>query len=168
MHTEIWGLFFPAVFILHNIEEYRSFEVFNAFYLKAINSKFRHRMVFLYALIILTVFVSGLCISNYLMTSRILRFATTIVSMSILTNGIQHCISSLWARKILPGTISAIFLLIPCSAVYLVFLEKETQFSVLDIVGWFIISMIVMVLSIRASLWIGYLLFKRSNSGSKK
>jgi hypothetical protein len=168
MHTKIVGLFLPVVFIVHNIEEYRSFEKFKTFYLKAINSKFRHRTVFLYALMILTIFVSGVCISNYLMTSQILRFATTIVAMSLLANGIQHCISSLWARKILPGTISAIFLLIPCSAIYLVFLEKETQFSILDIVGWFIVSMIVMFLSIRASLWIGYFLFKRSNSCSKK
>lgn len=162
MHTKILGLFLSIVFIVHNIEEYRSFEDFKAFYLKAINSIFHHRTVFLYALIILTIFVSGLCISNYMLTSQALRFATTIVAMSLLTNGIGHCISSVLNRNILPGTISAIFLLIPCSVVYLVFLEKETLFGVFDILGWFLVSMIMMFLSIRASLWIGYLLYKRS------
>ena len=113
-------------------------------------------------LIILTLFVSGICTANYLMTSRTLGFATTIIVMSLIINGIQHSVSSFLARKILPGTISAIFLLIPYSIVYLIFLEKEIQFGIFNIVKWSILSIILTLLSIHVSLWIGYLFFKRS------
>lgn len=162
METKILGLFLPAVFILHNVEEYRSFEDFKAFYLKTIDPKFCNRKVFLYALIILTLFVSGICVLNYSMSSQALRFATTIINVSLLLNGIQHIVSSLWMRKFLPGTISAAFLLIPCSLVYLVFLAKETHFGIVAIVTWVLLSIIVMFVSIRISLWLGYLFFKRT------
>ena len=161
MNTKILGIFLSGFFILHNIEEYRSFKDFKAFYLKKINEKLRHRKVFLYALILLTFFVSGICISNYLIASQTLQFATTLIAVSLFINGMQHCIFSVWTRKILPGTISAIFLLIPCSAIYLVFLEKEMPFGLIDIATWSIVSAILMLLAIHASLWIGYLFLKK-------
>ncbi len=162
MDTKILGLLLPVVFILHNIEEYRSFEDFKAFYFKTIHVKLRHRKVFGFALLILTLLVSLICIANYLATNSFLGFATTIVAMSLLINGIQHSVCSCLARKLLPGTISAIFLLIPCSIVYLAFLEKETQFGISSIISWSLVSVVSMFVSIHISLWIGYFFFKRS------
>lgn len=162
MCTKILGLFLPMAFILHNVEECRSFEEFKIFYLKKISPKLCHRIVFLYALIILTLLVSGICIANYWTASRALECATTIIAISLFVNAVQHIVSSYLARKMIPGTISAILLLIPCSLVYLFVLERETRFSIFDIVTWGIISIILTPLSIRLSLWIGYLLFKRS------
>jgi len=84
---------------------------------------------------------------------------TTIIVISLLINGIQHCLSSLWMGKILPGMVSAAFLLIPFSLVYLVFLEIEIQFGIFDLVKWFIFSILIMVLSIYVSLRLGYLIY---------
>lgn len=162
MQTKIIGLLLPIILILHNIEEYRSFDEFKTFYLKKMNPKLLHRKVFGYALILLTLFVSALCISNYLMNRPLLQFATTLVALSLLINGMHHCISSLRMRKMLPGTLSSIFLFIPCTVVYLIYLERETPFGLFDLVRWSILSMILMFVAIRLSLWTGYLFFKES------
>jgi hypothetical protein len=71
-------------FILHNVEECRSFEEFKTFYLKKINPKLCRWKVFLYALIILTLIVSGISIANYWTASRALGYATTIIAISLL------------------------------------------------------------------------------------
>ncbi len=106
--------------------------------------------------------VSGICIANYWTISRALGCATTIIAISLFINAVQHIVSSYLARKVIPGTISAILFLIPAPLFISSFLKRETQFGIFDIVTWGIISIILMPLSIRLSLWIGYLLFKRS------
>lgn len=162
MQSKVFGLFLPLIFILHNIEEFRSFAVFKEFYFKKINKKLKHKRVFFYSLVILTVFVSGICIGNYFASSQAVHLMTTLIAMAFLINGLQHCITSLWMHKVLPGTISALFLLIPSSVTYFILLEKETQFGILELISWILFSVIFMYLAIHASLWLGYLIFKQT------
>lgn len=157
MKTVVLGLLLPVILILHNAEEYWSFEEFKKTHLRFIKEKFRQRKIFLYALVILTTCASGICISNYFVGGRTFQFVTTIIVLSLFLNGIQHCISSLWARKILPGTISAAFLLIPYPIFYLVSLENEIRFGIFDIMRWSLLAVIFMISSIYISFRIGYL-----------
>lgn len=158
MKTTAFGLLLPAIMILHNTEEYRSFERFKNVYLKSIDEKLRKKSVFLYALAILTISAAGICVANYFIGSRTSQIATTLVMIALLFNGVQHCTFSLWYRKMLPGTVSGLFLMIPYSLIYLILLENEIKFGFFDFVSWSLLSIIFMILLIRISFRIGYFL----------
>lgn len=159
MSSQLIGLLLPLLFALHNLEEYRSFEEFKKFYFQMTPTKFHHRKVFLYALIILNFLAGGLCIANYFVDKPSIRFATTMVALALLVNGLQHCTSSLRMRKRLPGLISSIFLLIPGTVTYLALLHKEFPFSFADSLQWSLLAILIMLLAIRISLWLAYLLW---------
>ncbi len=168
MNTQILSLLLPILFIIHNIEEYRHFSEFRTFYLKKVNEKLRHKKVFLFALLFLSFVVSGICISNFYIKNSSIQLATTIVTLSLFLNAIQHCLSSLRVRKILPGTVSTALLLIPYTVSYFLFLEKEISFNTLDFIQWVILSGGVMIFSIYISLWVGYCLWKLAQAIKNK
>lgn len=157
------GIILALSFILHNYEEYRSFKIFNEFYLRHLNKKFQHPDIFFRAITILSFVVCGIYVLNCFIANKALQFAATIATMSLLINGVQHCIYSLLARKLLPGTISGIFLLIPLSLAYFVLLEKDIHFSIIDIIQWSAISIVASFLLIQISLRIGFHLSKCLN-----
>lgn len=157
MNPAALGLLIPVILTVHNAEEYFAFKVFKRFYLKFLNKKLQNRTVFLYAICILTLFASVICISNYFLKSKSTQLLTTIVVISLLLNGIQHCISSLRAREFLPGTFSSLLLLIPYSLIYLEFLQREIRFGLVDLLFWCLLAALFMIASIYASFRIGHI-----------
>lgn len=75
------------------------------------------------------------------------HFMAAVILIALLLNGMQHCLASLWKRRILPGTATAACLLIPCSLYYL----KSIPFGVAE---W-LIAPLFMMAAIRLSLYVG-------------
>jgi Protein of unknown function with HXXEE motif len=153
MSPSFWGLFLPACFVFHNVEEYL---FYNPAYFKFVQKKYRDKAVFLGAQIALTICVTSLCLTNYFLTGPTLQTSTTIIAFSFIMNGLQHCIQSLAFKRLLPGTITGLLLLIPSSTTYLVLLDKDARY----LIRWSLLSIPIMAAAILISLRISYLLQK--------
>ena len=143
-----------------NIEEYW---FYNPLYFKFIAKKYRKKSVFGGAQVLLTVCVAAIYLANYFIANQTLQTATAIVALSLFVNGIQHCACSLRFKKILPGTVTGLFLLIPSSTMYFVLLRQDTGFTFLNLIQWSLLSVVAMLVAIQLSLRISYLLQNKRN-----
>lgn len=159
-NTIILVLLLPLIFILHNVEEYISFDQFKDIYLKVIGRDFFDRNIFLFAISFLSISVSSIIIANYFISNHYLQLVTVIIVFSIFINGIQHCIGSLICRKILPGMLTAVFLIIPFSIIFILKLKYEILFGIKDFIVYMIVSAVVTYVAIFVSLFFGYFLNK--------
>lgn len=146
MLTTTLGLFIPIILTVHNAEEYFAFEEMD----KLPFFPCRERRVFLRALILLTLFASLIAFANYWMQGW--QFMTTILVLALLLNGMQHLLSSLWLKRVVPGTYTAAFLLIPYALLYLWAFSRESTFGVGDLFYWSLLSAMFMAASISISL----------------
>ena len=149
-------LFLPIIFMLHNIEEYVSYAQFSKYYSRFIKKEFNDSTVFLYAISLLSAIAFIIVAANYFFNNDILHYLMIIMLISISINAIQHCISSLYFKTILPGTISSITLIIPYATLLSINLYKQHYPKIEWILYITIISFIFMYLLLFMSLYIGY------------
>ncbi len=150
----------PIIFIIHNIEEYLSYSKLADYYFKSIDPKFKDPKVFLCAVSILSIVVVLIVGVGYFYCNNITKILTMIVFFSIFINAIQHCINSLFFRKILPGSITSISLIIPYSIIFIINMKNESIFEFKYFMLYGIVSIIAMKISILISLKISYWLIK--------
>lgn len=157
MYKTILSLFLPIIFVLHNYEEFRGFGRFKEVYSKFAAGCFGNQDVFKYAIIFLSTIVVIAVGGNYLFDTYFTRFACLVVVFAIFINAVQHILLSVRYRKILPGTYTSFFLIIPYFVILIltagidVMLFKQHFFKVL------FFSVIVMLLSVYLSLVLGYI-----------
>lgn len=159
MQSLHFSILLPIIFALHNLEEYFYFENFTDNYFNLIGKKFKNRQVFLYAITLLTILVSGIAWLNYFFTSPLTKNLTVIILFSILINGMQHVFSSMLFKKILPGFFTAIFLIIPF-CFYIIQHDFYILFTPRDLILYGIYSILASFVSIYLSLWVGFFLIK--------
>lgn len=150
------SLLLPIIFILHNMEEYLYYGKFSQFYSRFIEKKFNDPIIFLYAISFLSFIVFIVIGSNYLFKNEMLNYLMIIVFLSILMNSIQHCVSSLYFRNLLPGTFTSITLIIPYSIFFLITLNEEYQLQIKWGVFFTLTSLISAHLLIFVSFRVGY------------
>ncbi len=160
MSSEAWGLLLPVAAIIHNAEEYVSFDKFRQSFLSKLDPKLQERRVFAWALLIITLFITVITVSNYFVGSAILQFLTTLIALALQLNAIQHLFLSFKTEKLVPGTISAVLVVMPACLLYLMQLKMEIHYTPFDIVIWSLLAALFMYASIHISLRIGYLIKK--------
>ena len=160
INTKTLSLLLPVIFVIHNIEEYLSYDKLANYYFKFIEPKLNDSKVFLGAISLLSIIVVLIVGCNYCTCNRITNILTMIVFLSIFINAILHCIISLFCKKILPGIITSILLIIPYSIIFIIHMRKESIFEFKYIMLCSIISLIVMRISILISLRISYWLIR--------
>ena len=158
--TQKLVLLLPVIFVLHNIEEYLYYDKFTNYYPKFVDQKFNDQKVFLVAVSILSVAVALIAGLDYCFSNNIIKHLTVIVLFSVFINAIQHCICSLFFRKILPGTITSVLLIIPYAIIFITTAKLELNFGFKELISYGIASIFVMIISILISLKIGYWLIK--------
>ncbi len=158
MNSETWGLLLPVASLIHTAEEYWSFDEFRQAFLPSQDQKFQKRSVFAGALIIITLFIAAIALSNYLVGGKILQFLTTLIALALQLNAIQHLFLSSCKGKIVPGTLSAVLVVIPSCLLYLMQLKNEIHYTTFDIILWSILAAILMYATIQISLRLGYLI----------
>lgn len=152
-----FSLLLPLIFILHNIEEYVSFDQFKEFYVKLAGKILADRNVFFIAIIFLSIIAVTIIIANYFLHNYYLQLAAVITVFSIFFNGLQHCFGSLVFKKLLPGTLTSIFLIIPFTIIFIFKLKNEVLFKINILIACMLISVIVLFLAIFVSLVFGNL-----------
>lgn len=160
LNSLLFTIGLPLIFILHNIEEFLCFDKFKDTFYKYIGKQFQHRNIFLYAIIILSLIVVITVILNQIYANNIVHSLTIIIFLAVFINGLQHCLGSIYFRQLLPGTLTAFILIIPFS-IYILFSGYKEIFTGIDsALMHFVLSLLVMYLSIFISLWIGFFINK--------
>lgn len=148
------------IFFLHNIEEYIFYYRMPAAYFKLIGDKIKSSKVFLCAIILLSFLALVVALFNYFISSGFIKIVSFIMCFAIFINALQHVGISCLYRKILPGTFTATFFIIPFSIFCWITLHESINVGPYSVVLFLIVSLIVMLLSIYGSLWGGYFLIK--------
>lgn len=163
MNDKIYPLLLSAIFIIHNLEEYLSFDQMP----KMIFKKIVNRRSFFFSINILSLFVILSSILNYFLENRILQRINLLILFSLAINSIQHLVLSFWRRKLVPGTISATLLMLPCSLLYFHALFEKEKLDGFTFIMYLILSPIVMSIAIISTLWIGNILCSKTTKKGK-
>lgn len=155
MSIKIYALILAAIFIVHNVEEYLSFDEMKKMGFKFLGKNRVTRGAFLFAITFLSLLVVLLSVLNYLFDNDLFQKANTIVLFALTINALQHVIASIWHRRVLPGTLSAAFLILPFTVFYFIKHQEAMKWDFLGYFEYAIVSIAIMVLSIYGSLWLG-------------
>jgi hypothetical protein len=152
LRIETYSLLMAAIFLVHNLEEFLSFDRMPKFrYAK----KITNRKSFLFSIVVLSLLVIIFSVWGYLSKSPIIQNINIIVLFSLTINAIQHGLFSIRYRKIVPGTLTALFFVLPVSALFFMRLYEMRAFDCWSFVQYSIVSSVVMIASLWITLWIG-------------
>jgi hypothetical protein len=155
---------FGAVFLalgvaacLHNLEEWRGYEEFAHTYHGRLNVRLRDRRVFGFALILLNAAVLILGVVEFVGGPGWTTTCSRIVVFAFLVNALEHCARSLITRKLVPGSISALLLIIPLALIAIHVMRRDYGDTGATLILSFLGSLVVMPIAIFSGLWSGFL-----------
>jgi len=158
------GVSFGAVFLalgvaacLHNLEEWRGYEEFVHAYHQRLNARLRNRRVFGFALILLSAIVLILGVVELVEGPGWATICSRIVVIAFLVNALEHCARSLITRKLVPGTVSALLLIIPLALIALHLMRRDFGDTRATLILSFLVSLAVLPVAIFGGLWGGFL-----------
>jgi hypothetical protein len=161
MNFNILFLILAFVFIVHNIEEWLKYEdlmrIAHKMAHKKVNPKLIDRFVFGTALIILSLVVFTISIIELILYPHFVMIFTKIIIFSVFFNAIWHCIVSILEKRLIPGTISALTLIIPISLLLIYMMFNDLGDTFFNLIIYIIFAMLVVPISIYTSLYIGYI-----------
>ncbi|MGO9863506.1 MAG: HXXEE domain-containing protein [Terriglobales bacterium] len=146
---------------LHNLEEWRGFEDWVSdyhmrdYHMK-LSVKFNDPRVFKLALIFLSTLVLTLGILECLAGPGWLTILSKIVVFALLLNAIGHCCLSLYKQRLVPGTISALFLIIPLAATGIYIMHRDFGDTTAAMSLYLIASLAILPIAIYGGLWAGF------------
>ena len=151
-----FDLLFPIILAVHNIDEYSRCDDFILAFHPRLSAKLRTRRVIRDAAILLTLAVGMLTALTYIYKSAVLITISKIAIFALLLNGIGHCVLSIKRRTLVPGTLSAVILILPYSAVAITIMHTSLGDSPWSLVGYAIFGALTAPLAILIFLWISY------------
>jgi hypothetical protein len=150
------NLLFPVVLAIHSFEEYSRYDDFIRAYHPRLGKKLATRRVFRDALILLTLAAAVSGALTYAYKSAVLLAISKIAIFALLLNALGHCILSLKRRELLPGTLSAVALVLPYSAVAIVIMRASLGDSFWSLFRDAMLGLILAPLAILSLLGISY------------
>jgi hypothetical protein len=120
-------------------------------------------------MILLTLAVAVLTCLTYIRQSPILVTLSKVAVFAIMLNGIGHCILSLKRRKLAPGTLSVVALVMPYSFIAIAAMRTSLGDSFASLLPCAIYGALAIPLATLSFLWIGYgfaYLAARTQNGS--
>lgn len=150
------NLLLPVVLAVHNFDEYAEYDAFVEAYHPRLARKLTSRPVIRDAVILLTVFVAVLTGLAYFFKGGVFAAMCKVAIFALLLNAISHCVLSLKRRRILPGTWSAVLLILPYSIVAITIMRNDFGDSYPHLLLLAALGAITVPLTIIAFLWLGY------------
>jgi Protein of unknown function with HXXEE motif len=150
------NLLLPVVLAVHNADEYARYDDFVNAYHPRLAKKLTSRPVIRSAAILLTLFVALQAGLAYVYKGGILLASCKVAIFALLLNAISHCVLSLKRRRILPGTLSAVLLVMPYSVAAIVIMRAGFGDSYSYLLLLAALGAITVPLAVILFLWIGY------------
>ena len=115
MTFQTLALCFPIVLALHNADEYRHNPSFLQIHAPWLPARWIGPRNVRAAMVLLTLTAVALAVWNFIARTLALQMATEIAIAALALNAIGHCALSLLRKSLLPGTLSALLLVLPYS-----------------------------------------------------
>lgn len=150
------AMFILAIaFVVHNFEEWLGFDHFREVFLGRLDTRLKDHFVFGAALVFLSAAVLGVTLFECVFDMTLVHCLSRISVLEIGLNALWHCGLSLYRRQLVPGTLSALFLLVPlaATATCLMFHMGDTAF---EFGLYVVISVLLLPVFVYSSLWAGY------------
>lgn len=156
-------LVLPVVLAVHNVDEYRRYDEFVQVYQGRIPARFITRDVLRNALTLLTFIAAVISIVTYFFRTEVLISLSKIAVFALMLNAIGHCIQSLSKRRMTPGTLSAITLVLPYSIVAIMVMRSQLGDSVSSLLEFALLGAITIPLVSGIFIFSGYGLSRIAN-----
>ena len=152
----VLSLLLPVVLAIHNFDEYARYDGFVRIYHSRLPERVTTRRVVRNAAILLTLAVAALGALTYTNRSPFLVALSKVTIFALLVNGIGHCITSLKRRTLVPGTLTAITLVLPYSVIALVVMRTNLGDSGWSLLRYAAFGALAIPLATISFLWLGY------------
>jgi hypothetical protein len=156
---DVLQLLFPAVLAIHNLDEYCRRDDFTRAFQSWLSAKHVRRSVIRDAAILLTLAVTTLCVLTYLYRSAALLTLSKIAIFALMLNAVGHCFLSLKRRTLVPGTISAVALVLPYSILAITIMRTNLADSTVSLFFYAACGALAAPLAIMGFLIVSYCCF---------
>ena len=150
------NLLFPVVLAIHNADEDAHYDDFVRAYHTPLVRRLATRPVVRTAAILLTLSVTVLSALTYTCRSAALLTIARIAIFAFLLNGVGHCVLSFKRRSLTSGTLSALALVLPYTALDIVTMRTDLGDSLWSLGHYAALGAVAAPLTILAFLSIGY------------
>ncbi len=151
-------LLLPVVLAVHNVDEFSRCDDFIRACPARVGGKPATRRVVRDAAILLTLAVTVLSGFTFLFKGAALTTISQVAVFALLFNGIVHCILSAKRRAMIPGTRSAVILVLPYSVLTVVAMRTDLKDPVWSLLRYALFGALTAPLAILSFLWLSSLL----------
>jgi len=141
---------------VHNLEEWRGYEKWVQSYHKKLDIRLSNRRVFGFALILLSVALLVLGVVECAAGPGRTTICSRIVVFALLVNALGHCAKSLSMRQLVPGTVSALLLIMPLALIAIYVMRRDYGDTESTLFLSFLASLALLPIAIYGSLWCGF------------
>ena len=146
----------PLLVAVHNVDEYARYDDFVRAYHSRFLTKWVSRPAIRNTLIAVTLFVALIAGLAYVHKGGIYLALCSVTIFAFMENAIGHCALSLKRRALVPGTLSAVVLVLPYSIVAIAVMRADLATSYSSLLLLVACGAAAMPLFIVGFLWLGY------------
>ena len=141
---------------VHNLVEWRGYEQFVKAYHQRLSLRLSNRRVFGFALILLSVILLALGVVEWAEGPGWATMCSRVVVFALLVNALGHCAKSLSMRQLVPGTVSALLLIMPLALIAIYVMRRDYGDTESTLFLSFLASLALLPIAIYGSLWCGF------------
>ena len=156
MSIETLGLFFPLILGIHNAEEYLRYHDFVRPHHRRIPGRFLSRPVIRNAAVFLTLVAAVVCVLAWLRGTELLSRVVVASTVALALNALGHVGMTMMQRTVMPGTVSAVALVLPYSVCVIVMFRASTEASWASLLGMAGLGLLLIPASVAVFLLLGY------------
>jgi hypothetical protein len=142
---------------VHNLEEWRGYEKWAHAFHGRLNARLNNRRVCGIALILLSAALLILGLAEFAEGPGWTTAYSRVAVFALLVNALGHCAKSAKTRELVPGTISAVALIMPLSLIAIYVMRRDYGDSGETLALSFLAALAVLPIAVYGSLWGGFL-----------
>lgn len=163
MNLLVLILLFPIVLAIHNADEYFRCDEFIRAYHGKFAARFITRPVVRNAMVLLTITATTMGLLTWIYRSQVLVEISIVAIFALMLNAVSHILMSLKRRSRTPGTLSAVVLVLPYSAVVIATLRLTLGMPWISMLRFAALGFITTPVAVVLFLFLGYLFFWLAN-----
>ena len=163
MNLLVLILLFPIVLAIHNADEYFRRDEFIRAYHGKFAVRFITRPVVRNAMGLLTLTATAMGLLTWIYRNQVLVEISIVAIFALMLNAVSHIVLSLKRRSRTPGTLSAVVLVLPYSAVVIATLRFTLGMPWASMLRFVALGLITTPVAIGLFLFLGYIFFWLAN-----
>ena len=163
MNLLVLILLFPIVLAIHNADEYFRRDEFIRTYHHKFAARFITRPVVRNAMVLLTLTAVAMGLLTWIYRNQVLVEISIVAIFALMLNAVSHIVLSFKRRSRTPGTLSAVVLVLPYSAVVIATSRLTLGVSWISMLRFAALGLIATPVAVALFLFLGYTFFWLAN-----